>query len=143
MKLLIKYVCVLLAAVLVMAVPARAEATNTRESMYFTAYDSFIQKTSGTTFQVWFDVIGYNTMDKLGTSCIKVQRSTDGQNWATVKTYLSSNYPNMICDNTFAHSGCVTYTGSVGYYYRAYVTFYASKDGGVGLRYDYAETIKY
>lgn len=143
MKRLIQYFCVLLAVVLVMAVPARAEAANTRESAYFSAYDSFLWKTSGTTFQVWYDVIGNGTMDKLGVSCIKVQRSTDGQNWTTVKTYLSSNYPDMICENTFSHGGYVTYTGSIGYYYRAYVTFYATKGTGTGLRYDYAETIKY
>lgn len=143
MKRLFQYCSVILVVVLIMAVPARAETTNTRESAYFTAYDSFLWKTSGTTFQVWFDVIGYDTMDKLGASCIKVQRSADGQNWTTVKTYLSSNYPDMIKENAFSHGGYVTYTGSVGYYYRAYVTFYAAKNGGVGLRYDYAETIKY
>ena len=143
MKRSIQYICVLLVVVLVMAVPVHVKAASPRESAYFAAYDSFICKTSGTTFQVWYDVIGCGRMEKIGVSCIKIQQSTDGQNWTTVKTCLSSSYPNMICENTASHGGYVTYTGSVGYYYRAYVTFYASKDGGVGLRYDYAETIKY
>jgi hypothetical protein len=127
---------------MLVAIPIRAEATDTRASSYFASYDSFLWKTGGTTFEVWFDVNGCAWMDEIGVSSIKVQRSSDGENWTTMKTYLPENYSQMICEDTSSHTGCVAYTGTPGYYYRAYVTFYAKNSTGTGIRYDYAETIR-
>ena len=38
----------------------------------------------------------------------------------------------MICENTSAHADCVSYTMESGFYYRAYVQFYAKKGTGTG-----------
>lgn len=142
MKRLVRYACVAVAIALLMAVPVRAEAADTRASSYFWAYDSFLWKTTGTTFEVWFDVNACDRMEELGVSSIQVQRSVDGNNWITMQTFLPEQYSQMICENTGSHGGCVTYTGVSGCYYRARVTFYAKNSSGTGLRVDYAETIR-
>ena len=69
-------------------------------------------------------------MDELGASEIKIQRSSDGVNWTTMKTYTKESYSNLICENTGSHAACVSYTGTAGYYYRAKITLYAKKGTG-------------
>lgn len=142
MKRFMRYVCVAVAIALLVAVPIRAEAADTRASSYFWAYDSYLWRTSSTSFEVWFDVNACDWMDELGVNSIKVQRSSDGENWATVKIYYPDVYSQMICEDTASHTSCVTYTGSAGYYYRAQVIFYAKNSTGTGMVYDYAETIR-
>lgn len=141
MKRFIRYACIALVVAILAAVPIRAEAADTRASSFFASYDSFLWKTSSRTFEVWFDVNACNWMDEIGVSSIKVQRSSDGESWTTMKTYQSEYFPQMICEDTASHTGCVSYTGTPGYYYRAYVTFYAKNSTGTGIRFDYAETI--
>lgn len=143
MRKYIRLVCMALAIVLLFAIPARAEIADVRASAYFTAYDSYLWKASGTTFQIWFDVIARNYMEELGVSSIEVQRSLDGGSWTTMRTYSPGTYPQMISENAVDHVGYVSYTGTSGYYYRAVVTFYAKNSNGTAYRVDYAETIKY
>lgn len=120
---------------------AEALAASARSSSYFMCWDSYLYKTSSTSFEIWFDVVSAGGMDELGVSRIKVQRSTDASNWTTVKTYYPEDYPAMIEEDTSCVYNCVTYTGSKGYFYRAYVVFYAKNSKGVGEMPDYAEVI--
>lgn len=142
MKRLIRYACIVVALAILVAVPIHTKAVDVRASSYFMAYDSYLWKTTGTTFEVWFDVLACDYMDELGVNSIKVQRSSDGENWATMKIYYPDVYSQMISEDTLDHVGCVTYTGTSGYYYRACVTFYAKNSSGTGMRVDYAETIR-
>jgi len=134
-------ICVILVIAMMLAVPVLAEtetAVTPYASSYFISYCAYLYKTTGTTFEVWFEVVARSGMDELGVSEIKVQRSADGNNWTTMRTYTPEYYPQMICEDTGAHGDCVTYTGTAGYQYRAYITFYAKNSGGYAKRYVYA-----
>ena len=128
MKLFTKYVCLILSLILLLAIPAQAAEVNARASEYFTASSVYLYKTSNTTFQAWFEVTCKRTMDKVGAKEIKIQRSSDNQNWSTVATYSMNDYSSLIRNNEIAHVGYVTYTGTSGYYYRAYYNLYAKDD---------------
>ena len=141
MKHFVRIVCVVIAFALLGSMTGFAEETGSRASEFFWCYDSYLHKTSSTTFEVWFDVSALGRMEELGASYIKVQRSSDEENWITVQTYSSDYNSDMLCENTAAHASYVSYTGRSGYYYRAYVTFYAKNSNGEGYRFFYTETI--
>lgn len=142
MKRFAKCVCIILSLAMLLAVPAYAtEALNTRASSFFMKSSVYLYETSGTTFQAWFDVTGMRIMDKIGAKEIKIQRSSDNENWSTMRTYSMTDYSSLICENTSTHSACVTYTGTSGYYYRAYITLYAKDSTGTGTWTRYTSSI--
>ena len=96
----IKLICVLVVlAMLIM--PVSAETADPRSSAFFGSYDSFIDVITAMKMEIWFDVVGVGTQDELGVSSIKIQRSSDGQNWTDRKTFYPENYPQMIVENTY------------------------------------------
>lgn len=115
-----------------------------RGSAFFSAYGASLYKTSNTSFEVWFDVDSNAAwMDEIGTSLIEVYRSPDQENWTLMKTYEKEDYPEMIDKDTSSHTGCVTYDyATPGYYYTAYVQFYAKNETGVGARYVYTYVLQ-
>lgn len=143
MKLFTKYVCLVLSLTMLLAIPAQAaENENTRSSSYFTRSSVYLYETSGTTFQAWFEVTGVRTLDKIGASEIKIQRSSDNENWTTMKTYTMDNYySTLICEDTAVHVACVTYTGTRGYYYRAFIKLYAEDVTGTATWSRYTASI--
>ena len=142
MKRFSRMVSLLLAVVMVLAVPAAAmENENARASNFFMSSDVYLYQTSSTTFQAWFEVTALDGMDKLGASEIKIQESSDNVNWTTVKTCTSANYSNLIRENTGVHASYVSYTGTTGKYYRAKITLYAENSTGVGERIRYTSSI--
>lgn len=131
MKRFLRITSLVLALVLVYAVPAYAvEEASTRSSSYFATHDLYLSQKTSTKFQVHFDVDAIGTMDELGAKTIKVQRSPDGTTWTTMFTYYREYYPQLIDENTSFHAAYVPYTGTEGYYYRAKVTFYAKNSNG-------------
>ena len=144
MKRFIRIVSAILAMVALLAVPAQAsEAVDPRGSSYFGSASAYLWHVSGTTFEVWFDVTAVRGMDEIGASSIAIQRSTDNQNWTTVKTFSKSNYSNMTDFDTCAHASYVTYTGSAGYSYRARVTIYARDGSGSATDVWYTSSLSY
>lgn len=143
MKRFVQIVSLCLVFSMMLAMPAAAVESGARASDYFAAFSCYLHKTSSTQFQVWFDVTALHTMDELGTSVIKVQRSSDnGSTWSTMKTYTKEDYSSMTKLNTFAYANYVTYSGaSAGYKYRAYVEFYAADDEGSATYIDYTSSI--
>ena len=145
MKKLVRFVCMILVCSLVLAVPAQAEsAVEPRGSAFFASYGTDLYKTSSSSFQIWFDVISNAaTMQVLGVSEIIVYRSADQQSWSKMRTYEMDDYPEMVDQNTTYHGGYVTYNyATSGYYYRAYITFYAKNSTGIGERYVYTEILR-
>lgn len=143
MKRFTRSICLVLAVVMILAVPVSAtEAATPRASNFFMASSTYLWKTSDTTFQVWFNIDAVSQMDELGASVIKVQRSSDGSNWTTMRTYTKESYPHLIAEGTGAHCGYVTYTGTPGYYYRAFVIYYAKNSTGTGEAYRYTSSMK-
>lgn len=142
MKRFSRIACMLLAVVMVLAAPAAAmENESSRASNFFGSSDVYLYQTTSTQFRVWFEVSALYGMDKLGASEIKVQRSSDNENWTTMKTYTMDSYSNMICENTGSHVSYVTYTGQTGFYYRAKITLYAENGTGVGEWIRYTSSI--
>lgn len=134
MKRFTQCVCVILIMAMLLAIPvSAAENAIQRSSDYFAKYSVYIWKTSGTEFEIWFDVTGVQTMDELGAKSIKLQRSTDKTNWTTVKTYSMDDYPQMVKENSLCTVDCVTYDDySSDYYYRAVIVLYAKLGSGTG-----------
>jgi len=130
MKRFISLVCILLAFSMVITPASAAEAVPYGSS-FFHAHNVYLSEGSSTSFQIWFHVFAVNQMQELGADYIYLQRSSDGTNWSTIKTYTSANYPNMIAYNTASHSGYVTYSNrQSGYQYRAYIHLYAKNSAG-------------
>ena len=145
MKKLVRVICMLLVCSLFFAVPAQAASVaEPRASAFFSSYGTDLYKTSSSSFQIWFDVVSnVTTMDVLGVSEIIVYRSANQQTWTKMRTYTMDNYPEMVDQNTTCHGGYVTYNyATTGYYYRAYITFYAKNSTGIGERYIYTEILR-
>ena len=145
MKKLARFVCMILACSLFLAIPAQAESVvEPRASAFFSSYGTDLYKTSSSSFQIWFDVVSnVSRMDVLGVSEIVVYRSADQQSWTKTRIYTMDNYPQMVAQNTTSHGGYVTYNyATSGYYYRARVTFYAKNSTGSGIRDVYTEILR-
>ena len=146
MKKFIRFVCIILALTMLLVIPAYAESTaETRGSIFFAAYGTALDKKSSTSFEIWFDVdANAAIMDVLGVSEIVVYRSANGQTgWTAVRTYDMDDYPEMTEAYSISYANYVTYTNAwSGYYYRAYVTFYAKDSRGIGERDVYTEIIR-
>lgn len=146
MKKAIRLVCLILTCSLLFAIPAQAvDNSEPRASSFFSSYGTDLYKTSSTSFQIWFDVVANagSSLQELGVSEIIVYRSADRQTWSKMKTYTPTYYPVMLEYNTLSYINYVTYNyATPGYYYRAYITFYAKNSTGIGERYVYTEILK-
>lgn len=128
MKRLIRCTCLILAMAMLLAIPAMAaETTDPRGSAYFGRSSVYLCNVSGNSFEAWFEVTGTGIMDQIGVNFIKIQQSSDGTNWTTVKTCSKDSYTNLIDYNSAFHTAGVSYTATGGYYYRAFVQLYAKK----------------
>lgn len=136
----VKLICILIIGAL-LVLPVSAESATPYSSMFFGSYDATLYKAGVTDLEIYFDVVSAGAMEELGSSSIKVQRSADGVNWITVKTYTPADYPQMIRYNTCFVYDYVPYSAYADYYYRAYVTFYAKNSKGNGEMYQFTETI--
>ena len=141
MKRFVRVVSFVLILATILAFPVYAVEESQRASRFFASYRAYCYKASSTDLRVYFSVVATGAMDELGTSSIKVQRSSDGTNWTTMKTYTKENYPQMVDTDAGFHSGYISYTATTGYYYRAYVEFYAKDSGSTGYLYYYTEKI--
>lgn len=142
MKRFIRYISLLLVILVLFPIAAlAAEEATPWASNFFGGSSVFLYKTSNTTFEAWFDVKAVRTMDELGVSVIKIQRSSDGEDWTTMKTFKKEDYSHLICEDTARHAECVSYTGTKGYYYRAYVELYAKNSSGTGYMPEYTSSM--
>lgn len=141
MKRFIRLVCLLLVFASLAAIPAYAQENSARASAYLSAYGGFCNQTSSTSITVSYQVIGTDTMDEIGANSVTVQYSSDQVNWTTAHTFYKSSYPGMTITNRGAYAVDLTCTVPAGKYYRAYIEFYAEKDGGFAERYYYTDII--
>lgn len=140
MKRFFRYISLLLVAVMLLTVPAFA--AEQRASSYIMSTCVYLNPTTGTQFRVWHEVIALGIMDELGACEIKVQESTNGVSWTTVKTYTPADTPNMVAQDTAGYAACVTYTGIAGRYYRARIVQFAENSSGRGEVIDYTDPIR-
>lgn len=145
MKKFLHLICAILVFCLLLVTPAQAAGVaDSRASAFFAAYGTDLNKTSATSFEIWFDVTANGgAKDVLGVSEIYLYRSADQQSWSQIKMYSKDAYAGMVDYNTGSHTGYVTYNfATSGYYYRAYITFYAKNGTGTGERYVYTEILR-
>lgn len=143
MKRTLRLISLLLCMTMLLALPVQAEpAVSPYASCYFQSTDLSLEQITDSAFRVWFQVIAScGTKDELGVSEIIVQRSTDGTNWEKINTYYPYSSPSMMGYDTAIHSGYVVHVGTQGYYYRAYITFYAKNSSGSGYMMRYTEVL--
>lgn len=146
MKRFLRCVSLFLVMAMLLSIPAFAqtrEEVSTWSSAFFMRHLQYLYKITSVQFEVWFEVTAVSGMDELGASVIKVQRSANGTSgWETTKTYYKENYSQMICKDTCAHTACVSYVGTPGYYYRALITYYAKNSSGIGKYSLYTSTMQ-
>ena len=141
MKRFTRCICFLLIATILVTVPAYAQEQTSRASQFISSYRAYCSRTSATTLVVSCVVIGTDAMDEIGVNRIKVQYSSDQVNWTTARTFTKDVYTRFVDYNTGAHAAEVTCVIPAGKYYRAYVEFYAEKDGSFAERYYYTGII--
>lgn len=142
MKRFLRCICLLLVLATVISIPVfAAETSEPRSSSFFLRSSVYLGNVSGKSFEAWFEVTGVRTMDIIGAKTIKIQRSSDGSNWTTVKTFSMDTYTSLVDTNTITHAKGVSYTGSSGYYYRAYIQLYAKSGVNTGTMNEYTSSI--
>ena len=131
MKRFVKCLCLILAMSFCLVIPAAAEEAAPYGSSYFSSRDAYLWRTSSTSCQAWFEITATRGMAELGADYIEIERSSDGVNWSYVTTFDSSDYSNMIANNTSDHCSYVTFSEmEPGYQYRMYVNLYAKDSTG-------------
>ena len=136
-SLLIKVISLLLVMALfpVCANAANVETVQPYASTYLDSYNSYICAMGSGKLQIWFTVVGDTDMDEIGTLSIFLYESSDQTNWTRVKTFLHENYSSMLAEDDWVHSSYVSYNGTAGKYYKAYVCIWAGKNGSGDTRY--------
>ena len=105
-----------------------------RSSAYLDAYNVVMIPESNGAMSLNVAVEGVGRMTEIGATAIYIYESKDGRNFSQVKSYESSDYPEMIGSGTFYNEDIVTYQGKVGYYYFAVVYVYAANANGSDTR---------
>lgn len=127
----------ILAIILALALicPPSVSAAEPRASYYLSSYGAYVYPGGAGIIQVWFDVAGTGTMDEIGALSIRIYESSDGTNWEWVYTHKHNTTYHMLTYNDYSYVSHVNYVGTAGKYYKAYVCFWAGKDGNGDSRY--------
>ena len=141
MKKVIRTICITISLVMFFVTPVLADGTSIRSSHFFASYGSFITVPSGNTLKIWFDAVGNGTMDEIGVERIELDRSSNRTDWTTIRIFYPEDYPQMIRTNTGINYDYVSCNVTGGFYYRAYVVFYAKDSRGLGNEYCYTDTM--
>ena len=124
-----------IALVIALLCPIEALAVESRASDYLNSYTAYIYPAGWGKIQVWFSVDGTSTMDEIGALEIRLYESKDNENWTWIKTFDYPDYSGMLGYNNYYHDGHIEYNGTIGRYYKAYVTIWAGKNGDGDARY--------
>ena len=137
----LRLVAFVLSTIILMSVPVSA-ATNEEvmpcASYYLNSYSAYVYVTDSGSVQVWYDVMGTGYMDEIGSLSIMLYESTNGTTWTRVKTFLHENYSSMLAYDDYYHSSHVSYQGVSTRQYKAYICFWAGKNGSGDTRYMWA-----
>lgn len=131
---------VALIMVLIMAIPLGASAATPETvqpwaSSYLNSYNAYVYLPGGDEVRVYFSVTGTGYMDELGALTIELWESSNGSDWDWVETFNHDTTSGMLSYNDNYHSGYVSYDGTAGYYYKAYVGIWGGKNGSGDSRY--------
>ena len=141
---LLKSTALVLAFILVATVPVSAATINPAipyASYYLDAYNTYICDMDNGEIQIWYEVAGTGYMDEIGVLSIKLYESSDNSTWARVKTFSYENYSTMLAEDDYYHCSYLSYQGTAGKYYKAYVCIWAGKNGSGDTRYMWATMV--
>lgn len=140
----VRVVAILMVVVMIapLNVSATTETISPRASYNLDSYNTYLYPTAFGKIQVWFSVTGVHYMDEIGVLTVKIYESTDNETWTLVKTYKHDTTSGMLIYDEVFHSGHVDYQGTIGRYYKAYVTIWAGKDGDGDTRYMWTDIQK-
>ena len=132
-----------LCLILALTAPISVSAAGTNNVMplasyYLDAYNTYICDMGDGEFQIWYEVMGTGWMDEIGVLSILVYESSDYSNWTWVDTFLHEDHESMLAYDDWYHYSHVTYYGTDGMYYKAYVCIWAGKNGDGDTRYMWA-----
>lgn len=138
---LIKLIAIIL--VLSLITPCTASAVTSESitpyaSKYLSLYSAYVYVTTSGEVQVWFEVMGADDLDEIGALRIVLYESSDNSNWDDVKTFLYESTSDMLFYDDDYISSHVSWQGTYGKYYKAYVTIWGGKNGGGDTRYIWA-----
>ena len=106
-------------------------ASVTRASVYFISASATAAASSGGKVAITVTISSYRNCTSIGAKTIQIQESTDaGASWSSVCTYSSSTYTSMLGSGYSYDATPVTYSGTAGRMYRAFVTCYAADSSG-------------
>lgn len=135
---LVRMISLLLVMAIVLPMTVSA-AVEPRASAYLDNYNAYVYLPGDGEVRVYFNVQGTDDMDELGALFIQLYEcSTNSSNlndWEWVKSFAHDKNPGMLGYNDFFHLGYVSYQGTPGKYYKAYVCVWAGKDGDGDTRY--------
>ncbi len=136
-----------LCLVFVLSVPITAHAVKATSIMpyasyYLDTYNTYICAMGSGEIQIWYEVMGINDMDNIGVLSIILYESSDNKTWTRVKTFSHENYSSMLAKDDWYHCSYVSYNGTAGKYYKAYVCIWAGKNEGGDTRYMWATSVK-
>ena len=117
--------------VLVFAMIGASSAYAAIESnAYISSFTGAVSVANDGTVTVNFGTFGTGRMDKIGASAITVYENGSPK---TTYYYTNPNYTaTMMGTDAYHFYGYVTYAGTKGNTYRAFISHYAEKDGGCG-----------
>jgi hypothetical protein len=129
--------CVL---IITMIIPVGVSAAvEPRASDYLSAYNAYVYLPGDGEVRVYFNVQGTDDMDELGALTIQIYEcstnSSSLNDWEWKTAFAHENNPGMLGYDDFYHSGYVSYQGTPGKYYKAYVCIWAGKNGDGDTRY--------
>lgn len=121
--------------VLSLTVPVAANAATVETVMplgsdYLDSYNSYVSAVGNGQIEVWFEVWGTGNMADIGALKIELYESSDNTDWTLVKTFSYKDDPTMLSQDNFYHVSHVSYQGTAGKYYKAYVCVWAGIAGG-------------
>lgn len=134
----VHFVAILMVIVLVLPLGASAATPETIQphaSAYLSSYGAYVYLPGDGEARVYFNVSGTGTMDELGVLFIELYESDDGSDWDCVETFNHYSTSGMLSYNDNYHSGYVSYDGTSGNYYKAYVCVWGGKNGDGDSRY--------
>lgn len=101
-----------------------APVVSAEGSLYISNYGNSIIAGNNGNITIYFDILGTDTMDVIGAESVAIY-----ENGTYKKTYSYTSTSGMMAYDTCFHLSSVTYSGTVGKNYYAYVTYKAGKGG--------------
>ena len=123
------------ALIMISGLLCTAASAAVQSSAYLDGYRVVMTPESGGKLAITVDVTGVGYMSEIGAKTIYVYESTDGKYFHWVKTYESSDYPQMMGSGSIFYEDVITHYGTPGLYYCATACVYAGNSSGGDERY--------